>query len=268
MLSVTESGSDLTLLTWTCTIGGRPTSRARGARVPEPERGAGGARGGADPGAGLRRPGVGAGSGPGSRASGGDGERGLGRASDLCRGRPGRTRRDSPGSTSWRARRRLVAGGDGRRTGCSGGLPTDRRRGSSGSPTWGVGRRDGWPQGRPRTRERRSTPRWTSSSGRATRSATWRGPGSTCGTSSTGTVRSTRCATRPSRSSVSWDATVTGRSRPAPASRGATPVGAGARSTSSPPRGGRGPASRWSGSTTASRTRRRSTARPSPGGWR
>ena len=103
---------------------------------------------------------------------------------------------------------------------------------------------------------------------RASPSATWRARGSTCGTSWTGTAPSTPCATPPSGGWGSWDRAATARSRPAPGSRGATRAAAGARSTCWRCSRRAAAARRCSGCTTASRTRRPSTARPSPGRWR
>ena len=60
------------------------------------------------------------------------------------------------------------------------------------------GRRPARRRARPRRRGRRSTPPSSCSRARGSRSATWRAPGSTCATSSTGTAPSTRCATPPS----------------------------------------------------------------------
>ena len=150
-------------------------------------------------------------------------------------GRPGLA-----GDPRRRGARRLAAGGRGRpgvREGSSRRLP----RASSASRTSGAGRRAGSRRARPRTRERRSTRRRTCSRGRGSPSATWRAPGSTSATSSTGTAPSTRCATPRSAGWVSWARAATARSRRAPGSRGATRGAAGARSTSSRCSPGPGP---------------------------
>ena len=147
----------------------------------------------------------------------------LGRAADVRRGLAGRPRRPLGHPRDRRARERR--GRWSRATGSTAGSSRARRRASWASRTSAGGRPAGWPPGRPRTRRRRSTPRRSCWPGRASPSATWRAPGSTCATSWTGTGRSTRCATPRSGGWGSWARAATGRSRPAPASRGATPRG-------------------------------------------
>ena len=158
MLSVTESGSDLTLLTWTCTIGGRATSEQAELAYRS-----------------LNEALVEHGTVPIQERVFGD----LESAPAVARGRAQAVGTDSE---AWAVPPTYIEGAPVAREGLAGIHVLAARADSSRVVTdgaGGFGRIADGPSARARIRERPSTRRWPSCSGKATASVTSPGPGST-----------------------------------------------------------------------------------------